>query len=238
MEREYDIIVWGASGFTGKLVVDYMAQQQGASNLKWAVAGRNVEKVRQVLGDRDIPIIQADSNDSESINALVQQGRVILTTVGPYARYGSSLVEACAAHGTHYCDLTGEVHWMRDMITAHQDAAVASGARIVHTCGFDSIPSDLGAYFLQKQMLDKHGAPARQIKYRPRAFSGGFSGGTIDSMMAMMEQAKEDKTIMKSLADPYVLNNTMRGLDGPDRMSAYFDEDFDSWIGPDRKSVV
>ena len=232
MEREYDIIVWGASGFTGKLVVDYMAQQQGVSNLKWAVAGRNVEKVRQVLGDRDIPIIQADSNDSESINALVQQGRVILTTVGPYARYGSSLVEACAAHGTHYCDLTGEVHWMRDMITAHQDAAVASGARIVHTCGFDSIPSDLGAYLLQKQMLDKHGVPARQIKYRPRAFSGGFSGGTIDSMMAMMEQAKEDKTIMKSLADHYVLNNTMRGLDGPDRMSAYFDEDFDSWIGP------
>lgn len=232
MEREYDIIVWGASGFTGRLVVDYMAQQQGTSNLKWAVAGRNPEKIRSVLGNRDIPIVQADSNDSESIAQLVQQTRVVLTTVGPYARYGSSLVEACAAHGTHYCDLTGEVHWMREMISAHQAAAVASGARIVHTCGFDSIPSDLGAYFLQKLMLEKHGVPAKHIKYRPRAFSGGFSGGTIDSMMAMMEQAKEDSTIMKTLADPYVLNDRMRGLDGPDRMSAYFDEDFDSWIGP------
>ena len=131
MEREYDIIVWGASGFTGRLVVDYMAQQQSASNLKWAVAGRNPEKIRSVLGNRDIPIVQADSNDSESIAQLVQQTRVVLTTVGPYARYGSSLVEACAAHGTHYCDLTGEVHWMREMISAHQAAAVASGGSSV-----------------------------------------------------------------------------------------------------------
>jgi short subunit dehydrogenase-like uncharacterized protein len=232
MERQYDIIVWGASGFTGKLVVDYLATQYGASNLKWAVAGRNEAKLKQVLGGRDLPIVQADSNDRDSIHRLVQQARVILTTVGPYARYGSSLVEACAEHGTHYCDLTGEVHWMREMITAHQDAAAASGARIVHTCGFDSIPSDLGVYFLQKHMLEKHGVPARQIKYRPRGFSGGFSGGTIDSMMAMMEKAKTDKTIFKTLADPYVLNNRTRGMDGPDRNSAYFDEDFDSWIGP------
>ena len=148
MEREYDIIVWGASGFTGRLVVDYMASQAAASNLKWAVAGRNVTKVKQVLGDRDIPVVQADSHDDASIHALAQKARVILTTVGPYARYGSSLVAACAEHGTHYCDLTGEVHWMRDMITAHQETAKASGARIVHTCGFDSIPSDLGVYFL------------------------------------------------------------------------------------------
>jgi short subunit dehydrogenase-like uncharacterized protein len=232
MEREYDIIVWGASGFTGRLVVDYMAAQAAASNLKWAVAGRNIAKVRGVLGDRDIPVVQADSHDDASIHALAQKARVILTTVGPYARYGSSLVAACAQHGTHYCDLTGEVHWMRDMITAHQETAKASGARIVHTCGFDSIPSDMGVYFLQKHMLATHGVPAKQIKYRPMAFSGGFSGGTIDSMMAMMESAKEDKGIFKRLADPYVLNDTMRGLDGPDRMSAYFDEDFDAWVGP------
>ena len=232
MEREYDIIVWGASGFTGRLVVDYMASQPAASNLKWAVAGRNVDKVRAVLGDRDIPVVQADSHDDASIHALAQKARVILTTVGPYARYGSSLVAACAEHGTHYCDLTGEVHWMRDMITAHQETAKTSGARIVHTCGFDSIPSDLGVYFLQKHMLATHGVPATQIKYRPMAFSGGFSGGTIDSMMAMMESAKEDKDIFKRLADPYVLNDTLRGLDGPDRMSAYFDEDFDAWVGP------
>jgi len=232
MEREYDIIVWGASGFTGRLVVDYMAAQAAASNLKWAVAGRNIAKVRGVLGDRDIPVVQADSHDDASIHALAQKARVILTTVGPYARYGSSLVAACAQHGTHYCDLTGEVHWMRDMITAHQETAKASGARIVHTCGFDSIPSDLGVYFLQKHMLATHGVPAKQIKYRPMAFSGGFSGGTIDSMMAMMEAGQKDPTLLKQLANPYLLNDTLRGADGPDRFSPFFDEDFDAWVGP------
>jgi short subunit dehydrogenase-like uncharacterized protein len=232
MTRDYDIIVWGASGFTGKLVTAYLTTEQAASNLKWAVAGRNVEKVRQTLGETDIPIIHADSEDQASIEALVQQTRVILTTVGPYARYGSGLVAACAAHGTHYCDLTGEVHWMREMISAHQASAVASGARLVHTCGFDSIPSDMGVYFLQQQMLAKHGVPAQQIKFRLRGTSGGVSGGTIDSMMAMVEKAREDKTILKQLADPYVLNDSSRGTDGPERMSAFFDDDFDAWVGP------
>lgn len=232
MDREYDIIVWGATGFTGRLVVDYMAEQQANSNLKWAVGGRNPQKLQQMLAGRDIATVTADSGDEASIEALVRKTRVILTTVGPYARYGSSLVAACAKHGTDYCDLTGEVHWMREMITAYQEEARATGARIVHTCGFDSIPSDLGVYFLQKHMLSTHGVPARQIKYRPRAFSGGFSGGTIDSMIAMMEKAQEDKSIRTKLADPYVLNDTQRGLDGPDRLSAYYDEDFDSWVGP------
>ena len=232
MDREYDIIVWGATGFTGRLVVDYMAEQHANSNLKWAVGGRNPQKLQQMLAGRDVAMVTADSGDEASIEALVRKTRVILTTVGPYARYGSSLVAACAKHGTDYCDLTGEIHWMREMITAYQEEARATGARIVHTCGFDSIPSDLGVYFLQKHMLSTHGVPARQIKYRPRAFSGGFSGGTIDSMIAMMEKAQEDKSIRTKLADPYVLNDTQRGLDGPDRLSAYYDEDFDSWVGP------
>ena len=232
MDREYDIIVWGATGFTGRLVVDYMAEQHVNSNLKWAVGGRNPQKLQQLLAGRDVAMVTADSGDEASIEALVRKTRVILTTVGPYARYGSSLVAACAKHGTDYCDLTGEIHWMREMITAYQEEARATGARIVHTCGFDSIPSDLGVYFLQKHMLSTHGVPARQIKYRPRAFSGGFSGGTIDSMIAMMEKAREDKSIRTKLADPYVLNDTQRGLDGPDRLSAYYDEDFDSWVGP------
>ena len=232
MDREYDIIVWGATGFTGRLVVDYMTEQHANSNLKWAVGGRNPQKLQQMLADRDVAMVTADSGDEASIEALVRRTRVILTTVGPYARYGSSLVAACAKHGTDYCDLTGEVHWMREMITAYQEEAIATGARIVHTCGFDSIPSDLGVYFLQKHMLSTHGVPAHQIKYRPRAFSGGFSGGTIDSMIAMMEKAREDKSIRSKLADPYVLNDAERGLDGPDRLSAYYDEDFDSWVGP------
>ena len=232
MEREYDIIVWGASGFTGRLVVDYMAEHQTNSNLKWAVAGRNPQKLQQILAGRDIPVLTADSGDEESITALVQQARVILTTVGPYARYGSSLVAACAKHGTHYCDLTGEVHWMREMITAHQEEAKSTGARIVHTCGFDSIPSDMGVYFLQKQMQEKHGVTAQQIKYRTRAFKGGFSGGTADSMIAMMEAAQKDPSIRRIAGNPYSLNDGPPGRDGGDRFGVYFDEDFGAWVGP------
>jgi len=232
MDRPYDIIVWGASGFTGRLVVDYMSKHQTTSNLRWAVAGRNTNKLEEVLSGRDVPILQAESHDTESLEALVRQGRVILTTVGPYARYGSELVAACVRHGTHYCDLTGEVHWMREMISKHQQEAKDSGARIVHTCGFDSIPSDIGVFYLQKQMQALHGVAAKHIKYRTISFSGGASGGTIDSMMAMMEKAKEDPSISKIIADPYALNDGKKGLDEPDRMSAYFDEDFDSWVGP------
>ena len=170
---------------------------------------------------------------SAALRELVGKARVVLTTVGPYAKYGSELVAACAEAGTHYCDLTGEVHWMHDMINRYQSQAEQSGARIVHTCGFDSIPSDMGVYFLQKHMRERHGVPAAHIKYRTRAFSGGFSGGTLDSMWTMMEQAKDDPRILKIMQDPYCLNpEGPRGLDGPDRNSPFFDEDFNAWTGP------
>lgn len=231
-ERPYDIIVWGASGFTGRIVVDYIHHEYGNGNLRWAIAGRNPAKLESVVAGRDIPVLNADSHDRESLNHLVRQTKVVLTTVGPYARYGSELVAACAEHGTDYCDLTGESLWMRDMITAHQQAAKDSGARIVHTCGFDSIPSDIGVFFLQKEMQARHGVTARHIKYRTKAFKGGFSGGTIDSMMAMMEAGQKDPSLLKKLGDPYLLNDNMRGADGADRFSPYFDEDFDAWVGP------
>ena len=231
-ERPYDIIVWGASGFTGRIVVDYIHQEYGNGNLRWAIAGRNPAKLESVVAGRNISVLNADSHDRESLNRLVRQTKVVLTTVGPYARYGSELVAACAEHGTDYCDLTGESLWMRDMITAHQQAAKDSGARIVHTCGFDSIPSDIGVFFLQKEMQARHGVAARHIKYRTKAFKGGFSGGTIDSMMAMMEAAQKDPGLLKKLSDPYLLNDNMRGADGTDRFSPYFDEDFDAWVGP------
>lgn len=231
-ERPYDIIVWGASGFTGRIVVDYMHQEYGNGNLRWAVAGRNPAKLESVVGGRDIPVLNADSHDDDALRQLVQQTKVILTTVGPYARYGSKLVAACAEHGTDYCDLTGESLWMREMISAHQQTAKDSGARIVHTCGFDSIPSDIGVFFLQKEMQRRHGVAARHIKYRTKSFKGGFSGGTIDSMMAMMEAGQKDPNLLKQLGDPYLLNDTFRGADGPDRFSPYFDEDFNGWVGP------
>lgn len=232
MQRQYDIIIWGATGFTGKIVTEYMVERYRDSNLTWALGGRSAEKLNAVVDDRDIETIVADAKDPEAMSNLAQQARVILTTVGPYARYGSELVAACAEHGTHYCDLTGEVHWMRDMIEQHQATAEQSGARIVFTCGFDSIPSDIGVYFMQQEMQKAHGVPANHIKYRTRAFKGGFSGGTADSMMAMMEAVEKDRSILDIVADPYSLNFKSRGLDGPDHNNAYYDEDFKAWVGP------
>jgi short subunit dehydrogenase-like uncharacterized protein len=232
MQREYDIIIWGASGFTGKIVCDYMGQNYGGGNLTWAIGGRNKTKLDALNLGPDVNVLVADAHDSTALAELVKKTRVVLTTVGPYARYGSELVEACANNGTHYCDLTGEVHWMRRMIEAHDAAAKESGARIVHTCGFDSIPSDIGVYFMQKKMQELHGVVANHVKYRTRAFKGGFSGGTVDSMMAMMEAAKSDPAIMDIVSDPYALNFAHRGLDGMDNNGQFYDEDFKAWIGP------
>ena len=231
MQRDYDIIVWGATGFTGKLVTRYMEQNYTQGNLKWAVAGRNKTKLNS-LGLSEENILIADSDDQESIDQLVQKTRVILTAVGPYARYGSGLVAACAKHGTHYCDLTGEVYWMRRMIEEYSSMAKDSGAKIVHTCGFDSIPSDLGTYFLQQAMMERFGVQANHVKYRSVAFKGGFSGGTADSMMAMMENAERDPVVLEIGKDPYALNFTSRGPDSNDLDTAFYDEDFDAWIAP------
>lgn len=232
MQREYDIIIWGATGFTGKLVSEYMARQYSSGNLTWALGGRSQSKLESILPDSGVNVLVADAHDPAEIAELVKKTRVVLTTVGPYARYGSELVEACAAHGTHYCDLTGEVHWMRKMIETHQAAAQASGAIIVHTCGFDSIPSDIGVYFMQKNMQATHGVAAQHIKYRAKKFKGGFSGGTVDSMMAMMEAAESDSSIMEVVADPYALNFAHRGLDGPDSNQHFYDKDCHAWVGP------
>ena len=231
MQRDYDIIVWGATGFTGKLVTRYMESNYSQDNLRWAVAGRNKSKL-SALGLSENNILIANSDDKESIDALVQKGRVILTAVGPYARYGSGLVEACVKHGTHYCDLTGEVYWMRTMIEQHESTAKNSGARIVHACGFDSIPSDLGTYFLQKTMMERFGLPANHVKYRSVAFKGGFSGGTADSMMAMMENAENDPSVLEISRDPYALNFLGGGPGANDLDTAFFDKDFDAWIAP------
>jgi short subunit dehydrogenase-like uncharacterized protein len=154
--------------------------------------------------------------------------------VGPYALYGSALVQACATAGTHYCDLTGEVYWMQQMIARHQATAVASGARMVHTCGFDSIPSDLGTLFLQQAMQAQYGVPAKQVKLRVKRFSGAFSGGTVASMINMMEEAGRDKTLRKVMADPYALvpEGSPRGSDRNDQTGAIYDEDFKRWTLP------
>ena len=239
-DREFHIILWGASGFTGRLVAEYLLEKYGSGEtLRWALAGRNqakLEAVRDGIGAvaEALPILLADAADEASLAELVARASVICTTVGPYAKYGSKLVAACARSGTHYCDLTGEVHWIRRMIDAHQDEALASGARIVHTCGFDCIPSDLGAFFLQNEMQSRHGVSADYIKYRVKGFSGGASGGTIASMLHMMEEAGSDPEVMRVMNEPYSINPKGQRT-GPDRAERFvpaYDEDFQQWTAP------
>ena len=237
MSRSFDVIVWGATGFTGKLVCEYLLRTYGTGkDLKWAMAGRSQDKLDQLnqeLG-ASIPTLIANSNDRLSLDALVGKTAVICTTVGPYARYGSELVAACVSAGTHYCDLSGEVPWMHEMIKKHQQDARNSGARIVHCCGFDSIPSDMGVYFLQKESQQRFGQPAARIRMRVRVIKGGASGGTIASMLNIVKSAREDRSVAKLLYNPYSLNppDAMQGPDKPDMRGAQFDRDFDAWIAP------
>ncbi len=236
--REFDIIIWGASGFTGRLVAEYLFKQYGTSgNLKWAMAGRNQEKletVRASIADTSVPIVVAESSDEASIKQMVLRTKVICTTVGPYAIYGSKLVAACVENKAHYCDLAGEVQWMRQMIDKHQEAAQANGVKIVHSCGFDSIPSDLGVYFIQREAKAQKGQRAKKISMRVAAMKGGLSGGTYASLSNVMGQAQQDKSIYKVLTNPYGLNPTdqQEGEDCPDLMSVVFDKTSQSYVGP------
>ena len=174
--KEFDILVWGASGFTGRLVAQYLFNQYGVNgDLKWAMAGRNQEKlehVRDQVADKTVPLVIADSDDEASLKALVLRAKVICTTVGPYVSYGSKLVAACVTHGADYCDLSGEVQWMRTMIDKHHDAAKANGVKIVHTCGFDSIPSDMGVYFTLREAQAQKGQRAKRIRMRVAGMKG------------------------------------------------------------------
>jgi len=241
-KREFDLIVWGATGFTGQLVVEYLVQTYGVDgDLRWAIAGRNRGKLEAVrrsclataLHDK-LPTIVADSDDAGSLAALVARTGVICTTVGPYAKYGTPLVAACAEAGTHYCDLTGEVQWMARVIPQYQQAAQASGARIVHTCGFDSVPFDMGNWYLQQVMFERHGVYAKQVKARVGRNRGAASGGTIASILNMMEEARRDPSIRRQVANPYVLYpaGVPAGQDGSDQTGAIFDEDFKQWTSP------
>lgn len=240
--REYDVIIWGASSFTGRLVAEFYLNTYGVNGeLKWAMAGRNQAKLEEVRaglndgkGNKDIPILIADSHDAASLNALVSKTKVICTTVGPYALYGSELVAACVEAGTDYCDLAGESQWIRRMIDQHHERAQETGARIVHCCGFDSIPSDMGTYFIQSKAKELKGEYAKAVKVRVKAMKGGASGGTIASINNVLAEVAEDKELFKLLNNPYTLNprDAMTGKDKRDLRSVKFDEDADSFIMP------
>ena len=242
----FDLIVWGATGFTGRLVTEYLLERQPpGGTLRWAAGGRNRAKLKALLAalgtsEKSIPIVIADGTDAAAMQQLVSRTRVVLSTVGPYARYGTPLVAACAAGGTHYCDLCGEPQWMRSMIDAYQSAAAASGARIVHSCGFDSIPSDFGVWFLQREAMARFGAPCRQIRLLIKATRGGVSGGTVASLSESMDAARADRRVARILVDPYALNPPGE-RDGPDRRDqtgVVRDDVADTWTAPFVMAVI
>ena len=238
-QKKYDVVVLGATGFTGKWVAKHLFDQYQASELNWAIAGRNAEKlndVRRFIGDDESIIdgLIADSEDQSSLEALVNSTRVVISTVGPYAHYGSLLVKVCAEQGTHYVDLTGEVPWMREMIDQYQGVASTSGAIIIHSCGFDSVPSDMGVYYAQQQAGRVFGQPLSDVRYQLINAKGGISGGTIASMMNVVELAVSDKSIRKLLANPYSLNPdpSFKGPDKGDQSSAKYSKALGKWTAP------
>lgn len=202
MTREFDIVLFGATGFTGRLVADYLAH--APERPRWAIAGRDRDKLG-ALG-LDVPVLVADALDAAAVDDLARRTKVLCTTVGPYARYGDELVGACASQGTHYCDLAGEVAWMRRMIDAHHDVARETGARIVHSCGFDAIPSDLGTWALQQEMIAAFGRPATKVTALFGKSSGRVSGGTIASGVQTAIDAGEDRRVRTVLRNPYALD--------------------------------
>src|SRR6202051_4325855 len=207
---KFDIVVYGATGFTGQLVAEYLAAHYtGKGAPKWAMAGRSLEKLASVRDEigapADTALIAADAGDPASLKAMIDQTNAVITTVGPYQLYGSELVAACAATGTDYLDLCGEPVWMRQMIDAYEATAKASGARIVFSCGFDSIPFELGVFFCQKTANNVLGATVSRVKTRVRGMSTTISGGTAASFKASFAAAAKDLSLVAQLQNPFVL---------------------------------
>jgi short subunit dehydrogenase-like uncharacterized protein len=234
---ELGIIVYGATGYTGRLVCEYLNQRYPVGGeVNWAMAGRSQEKLEQVRDElgisTDVTLVVADASSSTSIDAMVARTQVVITTVGPYQLYGSDLVRACAESGTDYVDLCGEPAWMHEMIGAYGEVAKASGARIVFSCGFDSIPFDLGVLFLQQAAQQQLGAPFSRIKGRVRAMQGTFSGGTLASFKATMAAAAKNPEMIQVLMNPFALTGEFTGPEQPSGMAPVFEPDLDSWSAP------
>ena len=225
---DFDLVVYGATGFTGRLVAEYLAQRGGSERI--ALAGRNPDKLAHVAADLDVnwPMIVADASDPKSLQTLAESTKAVVTTVGPYMQYGLPLVEACAKAGTHYADLAGEVLFMRQSIERYDEIAKETGARIVHASGFDSVPSDLGTYLLHEEAEGELGDTVMAVRWA----SGGFSGGTIASGIGQMEAARRDPRLKKIMADPYALTPGRSGPDRGDQMWAHYEPVLDSWTGP------
>ncbi len=235
--RPLDLVVFGATGFVGQLLCSHLVARHGTDGpLRWGIAGRSDAKLAEVAAasSADVERIVADAGDAASMASLAERTRVVASTVGPYAVHGSELVAAAARAGTDYCDLTGEPLWMQRMIDAHDQVAQGSGARIVHACGFDSIPSDLGVWFTQQRSMERFGEYCREIAMRVKGLRGGASGGTIASMMNVMDELAQDPKLRRVLGNPYALapTGTRRGVRQPNVTLPRHDEPSGQWVGP------
>ena len=237
MEKQFDLVVHGATGFTGRLVVEYLLQHYPAgSGLRWAMGGRSAAKLAAVRDEvgapPDMPLVVTDNADPASVHALMAQTRLVLTTVGPYQLYGNELAAACASAGVDYVDLCGEPAWMRKMIDAHENAAQSSGARIVFSCGFDSIPFDLGVWMLEHEMRARFGSTAPRVRCRVRKMKGTFSGGTAASLKATMAAAQADPGVLALLRNPFALTPGFEGPRQPSGAKPMIDEALGVWVAP------
>ena len=235
--KNFDVIIWGATSFTGKLVCEYIFSNYKTNEIKWAMAGRDkkkLEDVRSEIADTSVPILLADSFDENTLSDLVKQTKVMCSTVGPFSVYGTLLVDLCVRFKTNYCDITGEAHWIRTLIDNFHGEAKSKKIKIVNSCGFDSIPSDMGVYFIQNKIKKVYKNYAKSIKMRVAGIRGGISGGTYSSINNLLSEAYNDKTIFKVLNNPYGLNpnDKMEGLDKKDLRKIIFDKESNSWIYP------
>ena len=236
----YDLVVFGATGFVGRILCGYLLEQVGINgSVKWAVAGRSKAKLKVLVAelgsDADsLPHMTADVTDEASLRSLCAQTRVVISTVGPYALYGEPLVKVCAETGTDYCDLTGEPQWVRRMIDRYDAIAQKFGARIVHCCGFDSIPSDLGVYYLQQQAQERLGEVCDRINMRVKSAQGGVSGGTAASGINVIQEASINPELRKELDNPYSLcpETPLSEAHPPTLIPVRYDSEFQGWVTP------
>ncbi|MEN2751868.1 saccharopine dehydrogenase NADP-binding domain-containing protein [Psychrobacter sp. FBL11] len=253
-QRTYAVVLYGATSFVGQITAHYLAQFLADTSKKsdgdtqsvtWAIAGRDQEKLEKLQSELSpaqqngdtkakIDIIVANSNDDASLDKMTEQTQVIISTVGPYLKYGEPLIKSCTKNGTDYVDLTGEAIFIKDMMDKYQDAAKQSGARIVNSCGFDSIPSDLGVYYTQQQAEKQFDEACTVINMRVKAAKGGLSGGTVASMATIFEEVGQDKERRKQVANPYLLNDDkdapsvrQENVSRPE-----YDEEHKRWLAP------
>ncbi len=236
-DKKFDFVVYGASGFTGRLVVEYLnSKYSGDTNISWAMAGRSIDKLNKVkddLGIEDsIQLIEVDSNNIDSINLMMSKTKCVLTTVGPYQLYGNDIVKSCVETGTDYVDLCGEPGWMHEIISNHGEKAKETGARIVFSCGFDSIPFDLGVLFLQNEVKKQLGKTAHKVRSRVRVMEGEFSGGTAASFGATMASLKTNPELLNVLANPFSLSEGFQGPQQENDSKPIYDDTLGVWVAP------